>query len=122
MSKRSRVSRSDSFDQPNYPHKTSSGDNPNKFARPGAASAISYNSPPPPPPPPSVPVSSSFVEMTSDLFKECYFCKSDFKPENDIYMYRSNAFCKKECREIQMDFDEELMKKQMEISGKKMDN
>lgn len=35
--------------------------------------------------------------------------------------HSSNPYCTEECRQIQMDLDEELEKKQLEESGKKME-
>ncbi|KAM3231529.1 hypothetical protein P3L10_016888 [Capsicum annuum] len=151
MSKRSRVSRSDSFDQSKNPSKNSSTDNSNKFFKPSSSHFNNYNNNNN-----NVVVasnnnnnnvvvaataaaaSSSSIGVTSyisDFLKECFYCKSILKMENDIYMYNSNPFCTEECREsqmafdedlmmmeqLEMDSDEDLMMEKLEISGKKND-
>ncbi|XP_055831123.1 FCS-Like Zinc finger 1-like [Solanum dulcamara] len=111
MSKRSRVNRADSFDQPNYPNKNSSFSKPSALSNNVVAATAAATT-------------SSAVEETqyiSEFLKECVLCKSILKLKNDTYMYNSNPYCTEECRQIQMDLDEELEKKQLEESGKKME-
>lgn len=85
MSKRSRVNRADSFDQPNYPNKNSSTKNPEKFSKP--SSALSNNVVAAT----AAATTSSTVEETqyiSEFLKECFLCKSILKLKNDTYMYK----------------------------------
>ncbi|KAH0659986.1 hypothetical protein KY289_028734 [Solanum tuberosum] len=119
MSKRSRVSRADSFDQPNHPNKNSSTNNPTKFSKPpssslannvvAAAAAAKDSS------------SVGATEYISEFLKECFLCKSILKLKNDTYMYNSNPYCTEECRQVQMDLDEELEEKQLKESGEKVE-
>ncbi|XP_075076950.1 uncharacterized protein LOC142163549 [Nicotiana tabacum] len=109
--KRSRVSRSDSFDHPNYPS-SSSTQNPNKFFKPSFAVSSPVKA--------SVGVGMKLCQQSlGNFLKECFFCKSSIQSDKSIFMYRSLAFCKEECRAIQMHFDEELVK-QSKLSNKKV--
>ncbi|KAM3373705.1 FCS-Like Zinc finger 1-like [Capsicum galapagoense] len=125
MSKRARVNRNDSFDQPNYPNQNiSSTDNPNKFLKPSssftnntAATATATASAAV-----ATPASFSSFGMTSNVGgipNECFFCKKNFKKENHTYIYRSLAFCTEECREVQISFDQNMKKTRMEAANKK---
>lgn len=84
MSKRSRVNRSDSFDQPSYPNKSSSTNNPNKFSKP--SSALSGNA--------EARTSSSVGEpkYISEFLKECFRCKAILELKYDTYMYKYVKF------------------------------
>ncbi|PHT46952.1 hypothetical protein CQW23_16110 [Capsicum baccatum] len=114
MSKRARVNRNDRFDQPNYPNKNSSFKPPSYFTNNATAAAASAAI--------ATPAIFSSFGMTSNVGgipNECFFCKKNFKKENHTYMYRSLAFCTEECREVQISFDDNMMKARMEAANKK---
>ncbi|PHT46964.1 hypothetical protein CQW23_16122 [Capsicum baccatum] len=134
MSKRARVNRNDSFDQPNYPNQNiSSTDNPNNFLKPSssftnnaaATAATATATATTASAAVATPASFSSFGMTRNVGgipNECFFSKKNFKKENHTYIYRSLAFCTEECREVQISFDQNMKKTRMEAANKKVYN
>lgn len=78
--KRSRVSRSDSFDHPSY-SRNSSTQNPNKFFKPSFAVSSPVKA--------SVGVGMKLCQQSlGNFLKECFFCKSSIQSDKSIFMYR----------------------------------
>ncbi|XP_019162981.1 PREDICTED: uncharacterized protein LOC109159311 [Ipomoea nil] len=109
--KRSRVDSSGKF---NVPESSTNSSSHRTVSSPSAA-------PPPPPnsfprqsaaekptalaPPAARPSGSSHVRL-GEFLEECFFCRRNIARDCNIFMYRSYAFCREECRDRQISIDD----------------